>query len=130
MALLIFETRTADDARECVWLACEEGELVLKEPGADVVLPLSLLVGIFDKFGRPLDDAALTDGRATLGETLTLGPDCHLVTLRYLDRFDVIATDYLVLKRNTSDALVVHTNTVAAALMHVAAGARVATTPR
>jgi hypothetical protein len=113
--LKIHETYTADGTAQASYLKVEDGELCLVLPDYEVVIPSSILVRIFERYGKPLDEQVDLTGAISL--TVEEGTSVH--SLRHLARFDVIAKDYLVLKRTGKEPLAELSVSIYGALMHL-----------
>lgn len=92
--------------------------LVLVEPDAERALPDGAIEATFARFGGELDDAV-----NVVGDGLAIGEGASLHALRHLARYDVIARDYLVLRRPGAPARVALGVTIAGALRHLARAA-------
>jgi hypothetical protein len=114
--LKIYETYDADGTPRASFLKVEDCELCLVLPDREIVIPAGLLVRVFERYGKPLDEQ-VTLNRET---SLTVEEGMTLYGLRHLARFDVIAKDYLVLARVGKDPLAELSVSVYGALMHLA----------
>lgn len=123
MVLTLHETvvvRDGMEERQRVTLMVDaEGDLVLGDGQADVVLPYGLLFKVFERYGKPLDSSI-----ALPQQGLDLGGGVQLFALRHLARFDVIAKDYVVLSRPGEEPLCELSVSIAGALSHLAHLAR------
>ena len=89
--LLLHERTLPDGALEKTWLEVDEGSLFFHVEGSPKTeVPLAVLDGVMQRYGRPLaDDVPLEGPRLDVaGRALSV--------LRYRPRYDVIARDYLV----------------------------------
>jgi hypothetical protein len=114
--LKIHETYDANGAPLVSFLKVEEGELCLVLPDAEIVIPTNVLVRVFERYGKPLDDVVILHPETSI----TLEDGLMLYALRHLARFDVIAKDYLVLARVDKEPLAELSVSIYGALVHLA----------
>jgi hypothetical protein len=89
--LLLHERTLLDGELEKTWLRVEHGSLFFHVDGAaKTEVPLAILDGVMQRYGKPLADDVQLDGPC-----LEIGGRA-LSVLRYRPRYDVIARDYLV----------------------------------
>jgi hypothetical protein len=120
--LKIHETYGDGDALTTVYLVMHEAELVLSVRAGETdtretntVLPQSVLLAVFERYARPLEqDTALT------GPILEVGQGIAVQHLRHLSPFDVIARDYLVLRRPGKEPIADLAVSITVALLHLA----------
>lgn len=117
--LLVHETISTQGASERVYLACNEGSLVLLEGDVEVEIPEAVLGRIFARYGNPIEPSVRIEG-----PSLELPSGARITHLRFLARYDVIAKDYLVLERTGEEPLVELATGIVAALQHLARGAQ------
>jgi len=103
-----------------VFLHVADGHLFLIDGARRAPLPDGALEATFERFGRPLDEAA----RLTDVAELVLPTGRRLRRVRHLARFDVIARDWLVLDASEEDergpGRAALATTIAGALEHLA----------
>ena len=113
--LKIHERSTAQGELSPVFLRFEAGVLSILDEHGSFPLPGDALAAVMTRFGKPLDpEAQVRDVGA-----LDLGSGRTLRHVRYLERYDVIARDYLVYTA-VDEPLCVLAITAAGALAHLA----------
>ena len=121
--LTIHEWTRDDGASETVRLGEQGGAVVLSVGSAPAVaLPMLALERVMERYGRPLAEGVALDG-----PKIDLGGGRTLQRIRHLERYDVIARDFLVWCAPGREPLVELAVTVSGALEHLArvAGERV-----
>jgi hypothetical protein len=98
-----------------VFLRMDDGQLEIVSEDGVWPLPEAAIRAVLSRFGAPFDDSARINEVSRLalpnGETLT-----HV---RHLAGYDVIARDYIVLRRVDGETWCAMAATVAAALLHL-----------
>lgn len=118
--LKIHETTTASGALSDVLLRFADGVLAIASEDGTFALPDGALDAAMARFGAPLDEGA----RLTPVGALDMGDGRAIRHVRHLDRYDVIARDYLVYEAPGRDPVCALATTVAGALDHLAQAAR------
>jgi hypothetical protein len=118
--LKIHETFGNGEIAEASYLKMEDGELCLMLPASEVVIPISIVVRTFERFGKALDP----DIGLNAETSLEIGEGMTVYALRHLARFDVIAKDYLVLAREGQEPLAELAVSIYGALVHLTRDAR------
>ena len=96
----------------------ETGALALTTGGATVLLPMTVLESVMERYGKPLDDTVRLEG-----PHVDLGDGRVLRRIRHRGFYDVIARDFLVLERPSQEPLVEMATAISAALLHFARAA-------
>jgi hypothetical protein len=117
--LTIHEWQTDAGARETVDVGAEDGALVVHVAGSETALPMAVLEGIMDRFGKPLDEAVALEG-----PSVDLGAGGTLWRIRHRGFYDVIARDFLVWRGPGREPVVELATAVSAALVHFVEVAR------
>jgi hypothetical protein len=97
------------------FLRAAGGVISLEEPEQITELPLSLVLSVFARYGKPLAAEILLTG-----PTLALSDSIKVLHLRHLARFDVIAKDYMVLLAEGSEPCAELATGITAALSFLA----------
>ncbi len=118
--LKIHETTTPAGSLSDVLLRLEDGGLAIENEDGTLPLPQGALEAAMGRFGAPLEEGV----RLTSVGVLDLGEGRIVRHVRHLDRYDVIARDYLVYEAPGKDPLCALATTVAGALDHLARAAR------
>jgi hypothetical protein len=110
--LLILSRTQPDGAVLSTWIQTKQGVLSLLEEGSqETPLTVEIIVGVFARYGKPLD--------AQISEwvgALSLREDLEIKSFRFMNWGDVYKTDYLGLFQAGQDALVAPSPLIAAAL--------------
>lgn len=121
MTLKIDERTREDGSLAGVFLAVEEGGLVVVVEDERLPLPEGALAAVMARFGGPLEPS---EALAPVAQ-LELGDGKVLRHARHLARYDVIARDFLVYDVAGAEPTCALATTVAGALVHLGrAGAR------
>ena len=93
--------------------------VLIVEDGRDIgAIPLSAVVLVMNRYGRPLDDSA--EAESDLGPSVQVRSGWYLQRLRFRARVDALGRDYLVWRVPDQPALAALATTVVAALCHLA----------